>query len=762
MPTPPDKHSSKPISLAHQPIARRLQLVVFVFVCIVFAVLALAYAGSRIASASRAYMGGEAMWSKAQKTAVIRLQKYSASHDEQDYQAFLASLAVPFGDRAARTEMEKEAPDYAVIREGFRQGKIADDDIPGMISLYRRFHGTPEIAAAARIWAEGDADIEELRKEGAELHASIVDGGDAQQIREITSRIERTDKKLTVLGENFSAALSTAARRMDGILAIGLPLAASLLLALGAAISIIVVRQANAIVAERAHAEAIARANELRYRELLENASDIIYVHDLDGFFLDWNRKAGELLGYDLQEGRLHIRDLVAPEDRAAVEEMLARCVAGKNAPTHELRLVTKAGAKVEVEVSSRLLYEDGKMIGVQGIARDLSDRRKLEAELLQAQKMEAVGRLAGGIAHDFNNILMIVRGYAELLIEGLHPKDPLHAQAEQIQKAGSRGAELTQRLLGFSRKQVFEPKILDVNEAIREVSKMLPRLLGAHIEFGVALDPDAGFVNADPIQLEQVLINLVVNSRDAMPQGGRLTVRTASRDLESGVEGSTMAVVPGRYVEISVQDSGCGIEPSAVPFIFEPFFTTKEKDKGTGLGLSTVYGIVKRSGGYILVSTKAGVGTTMRVYLPQVEREADKPAGEPVQEPQTAATCTVLVADDEESLRTLISTKLRSEGYQVLEAANGEEAIAAANRHRGPIQLLLTDVIMPKLRGPEAAARLRLRYPGMKVIYMSGYTESALVQDGMLERDTVLLQKPFTITKIVETIQQLNSAVRT
>jgi two-component system cell cycle sensor histidine kinase/response regulator CckA len=286
--------------------------------------------------------------------------------------------------------------------------------------------------------------------------------------------------------------------------------------------------------------------------------------------------------------------------------------------------------------------------------------------------------------------------------------------------------------------------------------------LLGAHVDFSLDLHPNAGNVNADPIQMEQVLINLAVNSRDAMPQGGKLIISTAARELERDENGEQqLALVPGRYAEICVRDSGCGIDKETVRHIFEPFFTTKDKDKGTGLGLSTVYGIVKRSGGYILVSSEVGIGTTMRIYLPLVELEAESRSPEVKAGSEIRGTGTVLIAEDEEPLRELISARMRAEGYEVLEAENGEEALAMASRHKGEIQLLLTDVIMPKLRGPELASRLRMRYPGMKVIYMSGYTESALVQDGMLERNTVLLQKPFTVKKILEVIREMNVSVR-
>jgi PAS domain S-box-containing protein len=746
------------------PISRNLQFVVLVFVCIFFAVLGLVYFSSSFTSAARAYVQGEGTWSKNEKQAVIRLQAYSSSHDETDYREFLNSLSVQLGDRIAREQMEKAEPDCAAVYAGFRQGKIAEADIPGMIMLFRRFRKTEEISAAVAIWAKADEDIAELQQEGAQLHGMIA-GKTAsdRDIAMLVRRIEATDTRLTPLENEFSIKLSAGARRIETLLSIGLPLAGCLLLGLGVTVSSIILQQVQASVTERAKAEATARKSEERYRELLENANDMVYMHDLvEGNFISWNRKAEELTGYKMSEtAKMHVRDIVAPEDYPLAEEMLAMKLTGKNSPPYSLRLIAKDGSRRDVEVSSRLLYENGEAIGVQGIARDLTERRRLEAELLQAQKMEAVGRLAGGIAHDFNNILMIVRGYAEILLDRLHPADPLHAQAAQIMKAGNRAAELTQRLLGFSRKQVFEPKVLNLNDAVTEISKMLPRLLGAHIEFLLDLRPEAGNVNVDPIQLEQVLINLAVNSRDAMPQGGKLIISTSARELEHDANKGQLAVVPGRYAEICVQDSGCGISAETVRHIFEPFFTTKDKDKGTGLGLSTVYAIVKRSGGYILVSSEVGIGTIMRVYLPQVHQEAEASTPVVTTNGQTEGTGTVLLAEDEDSLRELIANRMRAEGYQVLEAANGEEAIEIANRHEGDIQLLLTDVIMPKLRGPELASHLRLRYPGLKVVYMSGYTESALVRDGMLERNTVLLQKPFTVQKILEVLRRLNAGVR-
>lgn len=725
--------------------------------------LAMVYRASSFSAAARAYVQGEGTWSKAQKEATIHLQEYAASRNEDDYQDFLASLAIPLGDRVAREELEKKAPNYPAIYSGFRQGQVEEADIPGMIILFRSFRNFKEINTAVGIWTAADVYIEDIQLAGEQLHRLVsTHTATDQEVTTLLHRVEATDARLTPMEKEFSAALTAGARRVERTLSIGMPLAGCLLLAVGVLFSVIVMQQVDESIAERIRAESAARQSEGRYRELLENANDIVYVHDLNGRFVTWNRKAEELTGYKMSETQgLRMQDLVVPEDQELARNMLSRKLTGRTSPPYTLKILSKEGIPREVEVSSRLLYENGKAIGVQGIARDLSERRRLEAELLQAQKMEAVGRLAGGIAHDFNNILMIVRGYTEILLERLHPDDPLHGQAAQIMKAGNRAAELTQRLLGFSRKQVFAPKILAVNDVIGEISKMLPTLLGAHVEFLLDLHPGAGSVNADPIQLEQVLMNLAVNARDAMPKGGKLIISTAVREIEPDGTAGQVAIVPGRYAEITVQDSGCGIDSETQRHIFEPFFTTKDKDKGTGLGLSTVYGIVKRSGGYILVSSELGIGTVMKIYLPQVADEVCAKVAEQEIVTEGKGTGTMLVAEDEEALRGLICTRMRKEGYEVLEAANGEEALVIASRYQGRIQLLLTDVVMPKLRGPELASRLRMRFPAMKVIFMSGYTESALVQDGILGRNTVLLQKPFNVKRILEVIRQMNSGVQ-
>ncbi len=406
---------------------------------------------------------------------------------------------------------------------------------------------------------------------------------------------------------------------------------------------------------------------------------------------------------------------------------------------------------------------KDGEIIGYVGTITDITERkqaeealRQSEEQLRQAQKMEAVGRLAGGVAHDFNNLLMVMRGYGELLLNQLDANDPLRRNAEEIQKAAERATALTQQLLAFSRKQVLQPKVLDLNAVVTEVEKMLRRLIGEDIELTAVLDLALGRVKADPGQIEQIILNLAVNARDAMPQGGRLTLKTANVTLDQAYVRQHLGATPGPYVLLAVSDTGVGMDAETRSHIFEPFFTTKGAGKGTGLGLSTVYGIVKQSGGTIWVESAPGRGTTFEIYLPLVEEATANGELHPALPPPTpGGTETILVVEDEMSVRKLAAEFLGSNGYRVLEAQDGAEALQVCEEHRAPIHLLLTDVVMPGMSGRELAVRLVGARPEMKVIYVSGYTDDAIVQHGVREEGTVFLQKPFSLDALARTVRE-------
>ena len=404
---------------------------------------------------------------------------------------------------------------------------------------------------------------------------------------------------------------------------------------------------------------------------------------------------------------------------------------------------LAKANELLNVELSERKRAEEE----IRRLNEELEQRvvqrtgelRESEEQLRQAQKMEAVGRLAGGVAHDFNNLLMVMRGYGELLLNRLDANDPLRRNAEEIQEAAKRATALTQQLLAFSRKQVLQPKVLELNAVVTEVEKMLRRLIGEDIELAATLDLALGRVKADPGQIEQIILNLAVNARDAMPQGGRLTLRTANVTLDQAYARQHRGARPGPHVLLAVSDTGVGMDAETQSHIFEPFFTTKDAGKGTGLGLSTVYGIVKQSGGTIWVESAPGRGTTFEIYLPLVEKAAASGELHPaLPAPPPGGTETILVVEDEMSVRRLAAEFLGSNGYTVLEAQDGGEALQVCEEHRGPIHLLITDVVMPGMSGWELAVRLAGRRPEMKVIYMSGYTDDAIVQHGVLEEGII------------------------
>jgi len=386
-------------------------------------------------------------------------------------------------------------------------------------------------------------------------------------------------------------------------------------------------------------------------------------------------------------------------------------------------------------------------------------ERKRLEEQLLQAQKMEAVGRLAGGIAHDFNNLLTVITGYSQVLLDGMPADDPMRIHVNQIRRAGERAASLTRQLLAFSRKQVLAPEVLDLNAVVANINKMLPRLIGEDIEVVTVACPDLGRVKADPGQIEQVIMNLAVNARDAMPEGGRLTIETANVDLDENYSGQHVVVLPGTYVMLAVSDVGTGMTPEIQSHIFEPFFTTKARGKGTGLGLATVYGIVKQSGGYVWVYSEPGKGTAFKIYLPRVAEaleEAKKSRGA-VRAPGGAET--ILLVEDNEAVRRLVRSVLESRGYAPIEAGSGEEALSLAASLSEPIHILLTDVVMPRMSGPELATRMALVHPESKVIYMSGYTDSSVFRHGVLTPGTHFLQKPFIPETLARKIRDVLDA---
>jgi signal transduction histidine kinase/CheY-like chemotaxis protein len=401
----------------------------------------------------------------------------------------------------------------------------------------------------------------------------------------------------------------------------------------------------------------------------------------------------------------------------------------------------------------------DGQPSGLATIIKDITERKRLEEQLRQAQKMEAIGQLTGGIAHDFNNMLTIINGYSELTLQSLKADDPLRPNLEQVKEAGERAAALTRQLLAFSRKQVLEPRVLDLNAVLTNLDRMLQRLIGEDINLVTAPASKLWRVKVDPGQIEQVIMNLAVNARDAMSQGGKLTIETANVELDDAYAREHISVQPGPYVLVAVSDTGCGMDAKTQARIFEPFFTTKEPGKGTGLGLSTVYGIVKQSGGYIWVYSEVGQGTTFKVYFPRVEAAVE--TVEPSREAAKTArgSETVLLVEDDAALRTLIRRILQVNGYTVLEAHHGKHAIEVCQQHEGPIHLLVTDVVMPEMSGTEAAGHLSVIRPDMKILFLSGYADEAIHRHGVLAPGAAFLPKPFTPNSLARKVREVLDA---
>jgi len=509
-------------------------------------------------------------------------------------------------------------------------------------------------------------------------------------------------------------------------------------------------------ITERRKAEVALHESSLFNEQIVASASEGIVVYDRDLRYRAWNRFMEQMTGIPAEEliGK-HPADVFPFLKESGVLKALERALSGEVVQSPDFSFTVKKSGKTGwcVDTSSPLRDAAGEIIGVIGIVHDLTERKRLQDQFNQVQKLEAVGRLAGGVAHDFNNMLTVINGYSELLLAHLGADDPLRTPLQEIHRSGERAAVLTQQLLAFSRKQIIEPKALDLNQLVSDMRNMLRRLIGEDIRFELNLDPALGRILADSGQLTQVVMNLAVNARDAMPNGGALTLATANIEFPKGVE---PPAVPGRFVRLTVADTGIGIEPAALPRIFEPFFTTKEAGKGTGLGLSTVYGIVQQSGGWVAVETATGCGTAFHVFLP-LTTEADSGIGTAAQPAaDLRGSETILVVEDQDDVRRFVVAALRGYGYAVLEASQPGEALLIAESQAVTIHLLLTDIVMPHLTGIELAARLKSIRAGMRVLYMTGHTEQASLGDDFFEAGHALIRKPFSAEALARKIREV------
>jgi len=513
----------------------------------------------------------------------------------------------------------------------------------------------------------------------------------------------------------------------------------------------------NRDITERKEAAESLRQSESGFRSMVEDAPYGIFRCHSNGKLLSANPAFQRMLRYDHPDELLQTNLVEDVFDSPSEFQKLKNLVDdGKEFKDVAVELRRKDGNKITVRCRGRSVTDPEGLPSFDVFAEDVTEKRILERQLQMAAKMEAVGRLSGGVAHDFNNLLGVIIGYSQLFKRKLDPQSPLREHAEEIEKAGQRAAALTRQLLAFSRQQVLTPAVLNLNDLVAEMLKMLPRLIGEDIAVSTSLAADLGRVKADHGQIEQVIMNLAVNARDAMPSGGQLRIETANRELDQGYVRHHPGARPGQYVMLSVVDSGTGIDAETLAHIFEPFFTTKELGKGTGLGLATVYGVVKQSEGYVWVDSELGKGASFQIFLPRVEEEQTAQVPMKTLEGQGAgASETILLVEDSEPLRKLTRSFLESHGFDVLVAQNGEEAIDVEARTSKKIHLLLTDVVMPGINGRVLAERLHLKQREMKVLYISGYTDSFIAIHGVLERGMTLLNKPYTEDELVQKVRE-------
>ena len=505
-------------------------------------------------------------------------------------------------------------------------------------------------------------------------------------------------------------------------------------------------------VLRRKKVERELRKSEEKYRNLIEHASDGIFVTKPDGSFLNGNSSGCTMLGYSREEiSHLNLQDVMVKNSHSNPLSRFAE-LQPEETVLIEQELQRKDGAKFIGEISAKKLSA----LEILAIIRDISERKELEEKLRQSQKMESVGRLAGGIAHDFNNLLTVILGYSNFILTDTKEDIPFKEDIIEIQRAGQRAADLTRQLLAFGRKQILDMKTVNLNIIIKNMENMLRRLIGENIQFTILPAKDLGNIKADSVQVEQILLNLAANAKDAMKDGGALTIETKNIGLDEKYIENRLEINPGNYVLLTISDAGSGMTKDIVNKIFEPYFSTKGLGKGTGLGLATVYGIVKQSNGYIWVYSEPNIGTTFKIYFPRID---DEPAVNKIQEERTNSfngTENILIIEDSEGVRKMTCTALKRRGYQIYEAKDGEEALQKITNFEGTMDLLITDVVLPKMNGKELADKIKKLKPDIKIIFMSGYTDETIVHQGILEAGIEFIQKPFSPNKFAEKVRQI------
>jgi PAS domain S-box-containing protein len=709
--------------------------------------------GLEVLSATRAYVAAESLWAKGQKDSIAALRRFAQSRDPADYARYERAIAVPLGDHRARLALEQPVLDRRAASEGFLAGGNHPDDIGRMIRLVRWGRREPHIDEALRIWTDADVGILRTVELAQDLRVAVRrTPGD---IPAILDELTEVNQQVTPLEVAFSSVLGDAARQIQIALAIAVVLSSIVLLTIG----LVLLRR---LLAQIDRSTGDLRDSESRKAAILDASLDAIITMDDDSRIVEFSRAAEQMFGRVREEAIGHpLLDVVGSlEMREGEHQGLERITAGGLEQIVGRRVEVAALRADASRFPAELTIAKVSIAGSQlytGFIRDLTDRKRLEAELVQAQKLEVVGRLAGGVAHDFNNILTALLGFGEVLRERLEEAKFDAPELNEIHHAAERARALTSQLLAFSRKQMLRVVSVDLNALVDRDARLMTRLIGEHIMVKLDLDTSIRAVRGDPVQLGQVLLNLAVNARDAMSQGGTLRISTRAVRLPAADEiGSIPA---GDYVRLRIADSGVGIPETVLPHIFEPFFTTKEVGQGSGLGLAMVYGIIKQLGGDIKVSSELGAGTRFDILLPMEPRgEEPEAASTPAPGRVTTGCENILLVEDEASVRDLVQRVLDRHGYRVTAAGSGEEALQMVDSHDVTVDLLLTDAVMPGMSGPTLAITLLNRNPKLKVLVISGFSDHPLLTSGTTRFR--VLSKPFRPDDLLRAVrEQLDGA---
>ncbi len=726
-------------------ISRELLLVSALFLAIVGSLFAVTWVGVYALSAVRGYVAGEALYSKGQKDAVYHLVRYALTRDEEEYRRYQAAIAVPRADGRARSELARGDGSLARAQRFLVEGRNHPDDVESMTALFDQAGWLTEMERATDIWAAADSELEHLERAARSLHTEITgEAPDPMRIERLLAEVDGANARLTGLEDSFSSTLGAGARRVHSIV-LGTAVAASLALIFIGIFSI----------ARRLRR--IGQSDEL-FRAMIESAQDSIAIIRPDGRLVYNSPAIQPMLGYrpDALLGR-DAFELIHPDDQADVRAALAQVVAAPGSKqSAEYRFRHANGTWRLMASIGGSLTHGAEVWAIVVNSRDITDRKLLEEQLLHGQRMESVGRLAGGIAHDFNNLITIILGSAGAVRDGVPADSSASEEIDEIVHAAERAAGLSRQLLAFARRQLIEPRVFDLDATIRDTESMLRRLIGADIVLEIRPCTQPIYVRADPGQIEQVLVNLVVNARDAMPEGGTVTISTARVNVDAEEARTLTDAVTGPFVRLDVSDTGGAIREEILRHLFEPFFTTKDWGKGTGLGLAICYGIVKQNGGHISVESAPGRGTRFRIHLPYCDEGSDSDAHDAEWDEEIHGGETVLLVEDEPGVRRIASQALRDRGYLVLEAIDGEDALRVAREADVPIDLLVTDVEMPRLGGRQLASRLEAGGQRLPVLYISGYTSDASFEREVRSAGLPFLQKPFTAASLARRVRQV------